>query len=374
VSDYYEVLGVSRQASAEEIKKAYRRKARRLHPDIAGPGHEEEFKEVATAYEVLSDSEKRQMYDLGGPEAVSGGAGGFGGGFSGDFADLGGIFQTFFGGAAARGPVSRARRGQDAMTAVDVTLADVAFGARKTVTVDTYVTCATCEGSCCAPGTEPVTCSQCNGQGSIQRVQRSFLGNVMTSAPCPACRGFGTVIVTPCKDCDGEGREHVRRDIEVEVPAGVAEGTRIRLSGRGEAGVAGGPNGDLYVVVQEVEHPTLQRDGDDLFTELRVPMTAAALGASFEVETLDGERTVSVRAGTQSGDSIRLGGLGVGRLRRPGRGDLHVSIVVETPTRLTERERELLTELAVLRGEDGHAPAEADSLFDRITGKHKKRR
>lgn len=264
MSDYYEVLGVSRQASAEEIKKAYRRRARQLHPDIAGPGHEDEFKEVATAYEVLSDSEKRQMYDLGGPEAVSGGAGGGFGGFSGDFADLGGIFQTFFGGAAARGPVSRARRGQDAMTAVDVTLADVAFGARKTVTVDTYVTCATCDGSCCAPGTEPVTCSQCNGQGSIQRVQRSFLGNVMTSAPCPACRGFGTVIVTPCKNCDGEGREHVRRDIEVEVPAGVAEGTRIRLSGRGEAGVAGGPNGDLYVVVQEVEHPTLQRDGDDL--------------------------------------------------------------------------------------------------------------
>ena len=158
------------------------------------------------------------------------------------------------------------------------------------------------------------------------------------------------------------------------MPAGVAEGTRIRLSGRGEAGVAGGPNGDLYVVVQEVEHPTLQRDGDDLFTELRVPMTAAALGAFFEVETLDGERMVSVRAGTQSGDSIRLGGLGVGRLRRPGRGDLHVSIVVETPTRLTEREKELLTELAELRGENDHAPAEADSLFDRIASKYKKRR
>lgn len=367
MSDYYEVLGVTRQATADEIKKAYRKKARQLHPDVAGPGHEEEFKEVQAAYAVLSDADKRQMYDLGGEDALHGGAGGFGGGFGGDFSDLGGIFQTFFGGGASRGPASRARRGDDGMVSLRVDLADVAFGARKTVSVDTFVTCATCGGSCCAPGTEPVTCSACNGSGSVQRVQRSFLGNVMTSSPCPTCQGFGTVIVTPCKDCDGQGRKHVRKDLDIDVPAGVSTGTRIRLSGRGEAGLAGGPAGDLYVVIDEEPHPTLERDGDDLRTELRVPMTAAALGASFDIETLDGSRTVSVRPGTQSGDEVRLEGLGVGRLRRPGRGDLYVSVVVETPTALSERERELLTELAALRGEDGFAPAqEDDSLLGRL--------
>lgn len=367
MSDYYELLGVSRQASAEEIKKAYRKKARQLHPDVAGPGHEEEFKEVQVAYSVLSDEEKRQTYDLGGEDALRGG-GGFPPGFSGDFSDLGGIFQTFFGGGGSRGPASRARRGQDGLVAVQVSLADVAFGATKTVPIDTYVTCTTCGGSCCAPGTEPVTCSQCNGQGSVQRVQRSFLGSVMTSSPCPTCQGFGTVIVTPCKDCDGEGRKHVRKDIEVNVPAGVSTGTRIRMSGRGEAGVAGGPAGDLYVVVEEQPHPTLERQGDDLRTELRVPMTAAALGASFPVETLDGERSVSVRPGTQSGDDIRLDGLGVGRLRRSGRGNLYVTVVVETPTKLSERQEELLKELAALRGEDGFSPAEEEGFLERLKG------
>lgn len=374
MSDYYELLGVSRQASADEIKKAYRKKARQLHPDVAGPGHEEEFKAVQAAYAVLSDDEKRQTYDLGGEDALRGG-GGFPHGFSGDFSDLGGIFQTFFGGGAARGPASRARRGQDAMVAVEVTLADVAFGARKTFTVDTYVTCDACRGTCCAPGTEPVTCSQCNGQGSIQRVQRSFLGNVMTSSACPTCEGFGTVIVTACKECGGEGRQHVHKDLDVDVPAGVSTGTRIRMSGRGPAGVAGGPAGDLYVVVEEQMHPTLERQGDDLLTELRVPMTAAALGASFPVETLDGTRSVGVRAGTQSGDDIRLDGLGVGRLRRSGRGDLHVRVVVETPTKLSKREEELLRELASLRGEDGFAPAPEEGFFERLTGsKHKGRK
>ena len=371
MSDYYELLGVTRQATAEEIKKAYRRKARQLHPDVAGPGHEEEFKQVQAAYAVLSDAESRQMYDLGGEEALQGG-GGFGG-FGGDFADLGGIFQTFFGGgAAARGPVSRSRRGQDTLTTLSVTLADVAFGASKPLTVDTYVTCPTCGGSCCAEGTQPVTCSQCNGQGSVQRVQRSFLGNVMTSSPCPACGGFGTVIVTPCKDCDGEGRKHVRKSLDVDVPAGVSTGTRIRLAGRGEAGLAGGPAGDLYVVIEEEPHETLERQGDDLYTELLVPMTAAALGASFDVETLDGPRTVSVRPGTQSNDDIRLDGLGVGRLRRSGRGDLYVTIRVETPTDLSDRQRELLQELASLRGEDGFAPAQEGGFFERLTGRRRR--
>lgn len=376
MSDYYEVLGVSRQATTDEIKRAYKKKARKLHPDVAGPGHEDEFKAVNAAYEVLSDSDKRQMYDLGGEDAVHGG-GGFGaGGFSAS--DLGGfgdfLQQAFFGGgAASRGPASRERRGQDSLVTLEVDLADVAFGATKALPIDTYVTCETCGGSCCAEGTRPVTCSECNGRGSIQHMQRSFLGNVVTSSPCPRCQGFGTVIASPCRDCNGEGRRRVRTTIEVNIPAGVSTGTRIRMSGRGEAGPAGGPNGDLYVEIHETRDETLSRTGDDLYTELRVPVTAAALGASFPLSTLDGERTVSVKPGTQNGDEVVLSGLGVGRLRRSGRGDLHVQIVVETPTRLDDRQRQLLAELASLRGEDGYAPARDESLLGKFKNKSRRR-
>lgn len=353
MSDYYEILGVSRNATAEEIKKAYRKKARSLHPDIAGPGHEEEFKQVSVAYETLSDPDRRQMYDLGGEDALrgSGSFGGFGGFSPVDLGDLGGIFQSMFGGGAARGPVSRARRGQDGIVALDVSLQDVTFGATKTVTVSSYVTCETCEGSCCLPGTEPVTCSGCNGSGSVQRVVSSLFGQAVTTARCPQCSGFGTIIATPCKDCSGEGRKHVRREVEVKVPVGVSTGTRLRLDGQGEAGPGGGPNGDLYVEFHETEHPTLRREGDDLLTELRIPMTAAALGGSFTVETLDGPRELEVRPGTQNGQEKVLDGLGTGRLRRRGRGDLRISLVVETPVRLDEEQRELLRRLAELRGE-----------------------
>ena len=314
------------------------------------------------------------MYDLGGEDAVTGGfgAGGFSASDLGGFGDF--LQQAFFGGgAASRGPASRARRGQDSLVALEVDLVDVAFGATKTLPIDTYVTCETCGGSCCAEGTRPVTCSECNGQGSIQRMQRSFLGNVVTSSPCLRCQGFGTVIASPCRECDGEGRKRVHTTIDVNVPAGVSAGTRIRMSGRGEAGPAGGPNGDLYVEIHETRDEALSRTGDDLYTELRVPMTAAALGASFPLSTLDGERTVSVKPGTQSGDEVVLSGLGVGRLRRSGRGDLHVQIVVETPTKLDDRQHQLLTELAALRGEDGHSPAKDESLFGKLKGKSRRR-
>lgn len=376
MSDYYDALGVGREATTDEIKRAYKKKARQLHPDVAGPGHEDEFKAVNAAYEVLADSDKRRMYDLGGEDAVNGGdpfgAGGFGGAFGAS--DLGGfgdfLQQAFFGGSAAsRGPISRARRGEDMLVALEVTLADVAFGATKTLPIDTYVRCETCDGTCCAEGTQPVTCSECNGQGSVQRVQRSFLGNVVTSSPCPRCQGYGTIIASPCRDCDGEGRKRVHTTIDVNVPAGVSTGTRIRMSRRGEAGPAGGPNGDLHVEIHELPDDALTRTGDDLFTELRVPMTAAALGASFTLSTLDGDRSVTVKPGTQGGDEIVLSGLGVGRLRRSGRGDLHVQIGVETPTELDDRQRELLSELASLRGEDGYAPPEDDSLLGRIKGR-----
>ncbi|WP_067782614.1 molecular chaperone DnaJ [Actinomyces vulturis] len=366
MSDYYELLGVSQNATLEEIKKAYRKKARKLHPDIAGEGHEEEFKKVSRAYETLSDPDKRQMYDLGGEDALNG-ASGFGGGFGAP--DLGTFFQSMFGGGASRGPASRARRGQDSLVAVDVSLEDVAFGAHRSIEVDTYVTCASCNGSCCSPGTEPVTCSSCNGSGSVQRMARSFLGNVMTSTACSTCQGFGTVIASPCKECSAQGRTHVRDTIEVDIPAGVADGTRIRMSGRGEAGPAGGPHADLYIEIHEERHPFLERHGDDLLTELRIPMTAAALGATYPLDTLDGTQDVSIKPGTQSGDEVILDGLGVGHLRRHGRGDLHVSIVVETPRHIDSQQRELLQQLAALRGEDGVAPAKDESVLGKLKDK-----
>ncbi len=348
VSDYYEILGVSRDATNEEIKKAYRKLARQLHPDVNdGPDAEAQFKEVGRAYEVLSNAEKRQMYDLGGDPSRSGG--GFGPGFG--FSD---IFETFFGGAAAgaRGPSPRQRRGQDALVRLEVDLAEAVFGGQRELQLDTAVVCPKCEGSCCQPGSSPRTCEICRGRGQIQRVARSFLGQVMTQQVCAACHGYGTVIPDPCLECSGEGRVRTRRTIKIRIPAGVDTGTRIQHTGQGEVGPAGGPPGDLYVEVLERQHLTFTRRGDDIHCTVEVPMTAAALGTTLELETLDGESTVEVRAGTQSGEVVTLRGLGVTHLRGSGRGDLVVHLAIMTPTKLDEEQEKLLRELAVLRGEE----------------------
>ena len=353
-TDYYDILGVAHDATPEEIKRAYRRLARQLHPDVAsGDGAEDRFKEVSRAYEVLSNPEKRRMYDAGvDPAAPGGGGPGFGAGFG--FQD---IFETFFGGQTTRrGPVPRARRGQDALVRLDVDLAEAAFGAHREIQVDTAVVCPTCGGTCCRPGTSPRTCEVCGGQGSVQRVARSFLGQVMTSSPCAACHGFGTVIPDPCPECSGEGRVRARRTLAVEVPAGVETGTRIKLPGQGEVGPAGGPPGDVYLEVRERPHPTLVRQGDDLHCSLEVPMTAAALGTVLRLETLDGEREIDLRPGTQPGEVVTLRGLGVGHLRGAGRGDLHVHIDVQVPTGLDTEQERLLRELAALRGEERPEP------------------
>ncbi|ACZ31209.1 chaperone DnaJ domain protein [Xylanimonas cellulosilytica DSM 15894] len=350
MADYYGILGVERDATPEQIKKAYRRLARELHPDVAGEAGEEQFKDVARAYEVLSNAEKRQQYDMGvDPTAPGGGAGGgFGAGFG--FQD---IFETFFGGAqGAQGPIPRARRGQDALVRMDVDLAEATFGAKRELQVDTAVACSTCGGNGARQGTTARTCEVCAGRGHVQRVARSFLGQVMTTAPCTACNGHGTVIPEPCPDCAGEGRVRSRRTLTVNVPAGVDTGTRIKLTAQGEVGPGGGPAGDLYVEIHEKPHEVFVRRGDDLHATLPVPMTAAALGTVLPLDTLDGAQEIDLRPGTQPGQIITLKGLGVGHLHTGGRGDLHVHIDVTVPKPEDDEQAELLRRLATLRGEE----------------------
>ncbi|WP_353827987.1 molecular chaperone DnaJ [Agromyces sp. SYSU T0242] len=343
MADHYEVLGVARDASPDEIKKAYRRLARELHPDV-NPGAEasERFKEVTHAYDVLSDPKQRQQYDLGGQGGFGGGAAGFGG--------FGDIFETFFGaGQASRGPRSRRERGQDALIRLEVGLDEVIFGTHRDLEVDTAVVCETCHGSCCKPGTSPVTCDICGGSGQIQRSVRSLLGNVMTSSPCGSCRGYGTIIATPCVTCQGQGRVRARRTVPVDVPAGVDTGVRLQMPGSGEAGPAGGPNGDLYLEIKVSTHDVFSRDGDDLLCTLEVAMTDAVLGTDTTVPGLDGDVHLELRAGVQSGDVLTVKDRGITHLRGSGRGDLKVAVHVLTPTKLTHKERELIEQLAKLR-------------------------
>ena len=366
-TDYYAVLGVARDASAEDIKKAYRKLARELHPDVnPDPAAQERFKQVTAAYEVLSDPQKRQMHDLGG-DPLSG-QGGFGGaGFSGfGFND---IMDAFFGGGAARGPRTRTRRGQDALIRIKVDLATAVFGGNRQVTVDTAARCTTCDGKGTAPDTEPVTCAMCKGRGEIQQVQRSFLGQVMTSRQCPQCQGFGTTIPNPCPECAGDGRVRTRRTITIAVPAGVDTGTRIQLAGEGEVGSNGGPNGDLYVEVTVTQHPVFERHGDELHCSLTLPMTSAALGTSVPLETLDGTEQIVVEPGAQPGEIITVRGKGATRLRTGQRGDLFIHLDVRVPTDLDEEQTALLRQLADLRAEDTAEIAHegsAPGLFSRL--------
>jgi len=337
--DHYEVLGVARDASPEEIKKAYRRLARELHPDV-NPSEEaaERFKEVTHAYDVLSDPDQRERYDLG----PQGGAGNFG---------FGDIFETFFGQQGrSQGPRSRKERGQDALLRIEVTLEDVIFGAKRTLEVDTAILCERCEGSCCEPGTKPATCETCRGSGQIQRQVRSLLGNVMTSSPCGTCRGYGTVIPEPCTTCGAQGRVRAKREVPVDVPAGVDTGMRLHLAAQGEAGPAGGPNGDLYLEVKVKHNDTFSRNGDDLLATLEVQMTDAILGTTVTLPSIDGgDVDVDIKAGTQSGDVVTVKERGITRLRAGGRGDLRIGIQVLTPVRLNSKEQKLIEDFAASR-------------------------
>lgn len=371
--DFYELLGVGRDADADELKRAYRRLARQLHPDVnEAPDAADRFKEVTTAYEVLSDPQKRSIYNRGG-NPLGGAHHGFGQGFS--FDD---IMDAFFGQGAARGPRSRTQRGQDALLRLTIDLAEAAFGVTHELKVDTAVVCTTCGGSGAREGSEPVTCGTCHGHGDVQHVQRSLLGDIRTSRPCPTCQGFGTVIPDPCHECGGDGRVRSRRSLSVTIPAGVDQGTRIQMAGEGEVGPGGGPAGDLYVEIDVSRHPVFSRKGDQLRCQVTVPMTAAALGTHLDLPTLgsdladhDGPETVGVdiATGAQSGDVITVRGEGVPRLRGSGRGDLFVQVLVETPGQLDDEQRELLHRLAVLRDEErpeARLGATQKSVFGRI--------
>jgi molecular chaperone DnaJ len=361
--DYYELLGVPRSASADEIKRAYRRLARELHPDTnADPHAGERFKEISVAYATLSDPEKRRRYDMFGPERTAAGASGA------DFV-FNDLFEAFFGRGdpfgtgRSRGPAGPAR-GPDVEARLDVTLEEVVHGATRTLDLRLPITCPVCDGSGCAAGTHPQTCSDCQGAGEVRAVRRSILGQVITSAPCPRCGADGTIIPQPCDECRGEGRVEGPRTIEIDVPAGIDTGQRLRLAGRGPAARRGGPSGDIYVGVRVLPHPRFERSGDDLVHALRLPLTQAVLGAHLSLETIDGAEELTVEAGTQPGTVLRMRGRGVPSLANGRRGDLLVELLVDIPERLSEEEVELFTRLAELRGEDVAEPEQG--LFSRI--------
>jgi molecular chaperone DnaJ len=364
--DYYDTLGLNRDASEEEIKKAYRKLAMKLHPDRNPDSKdaEEKFKEAKEAYEVLSDAEKRRAYDAYGhagidPRAgMGGGAQGFGG-FSDAFGD---IFGEIFGGGA-RGTRSNVFRGADLRYNLEVTLEQAARGTETKIRIPTLEECETCHGSGAKPGTSAKNCHTCGGAGQV----RMAMGPFSMAQTCPTCHGTGKVIPDPCTTCGGAGRIKKHKTLAVKIPAGVDEGDRIRLSGEGEAGVNGGPPGDLYVVVHMRDHSVFQRDGNDLHCEMPVSFTVAALGGEILIPTLDGEAKIKIPAETQTGQVFRLRGKGIKGVRSSAHGDLMCHVVIETPIRLTERQRELLRELEEINHKDGnrHNPR-AKSFMEKV--------
>ncbi len=370
-SDLYGLLGVSPSATDDEIKRAYRKKARQHHPDANGGDPESEalFKQVSMAYEVLRDPEKRARYDRFGPEGVFGqgytsSTSGFN--FEGGIGDLFDAFFSNMAGASGRGARRGPQPGPDAEVRLNLTLIEAAFGAKKELSVRVLVTCETCSGSGAAPGTTPVSCLDCKGTGEIRRIRQSLLGQVVTSVACGTCRGLGETIASPCATCRGEGLRLDDRSMVVDVPAGVEDGSTLRLAGRGPAGPRGGPNGSLFVHLLVEPDPRFERSGDDLHATYHLTMVQAALGTEIVVDTLEEPRRVEVAAGTQGGHVVRLKGAGVPHLRGRGRGDLFVHLVVDTPVGIDGPQEELLRQFAAARGEDLTTATGNDGVFSKL--------
>ncbi|MBV9120019.1 MAG: molecular chaperone DnaJ [Chloroflexi bacterium] len=366
--DYYEVLGVARGANDDDIKKAFRRLARQYHPDVnKEKDAEDRFKEINEAYEVLSDPQKRQLYDQFGHEGPRMGAGaGFG-----DFGNFGGfsdIFQTFFGGQAGAGQRRGPQRGADLRYNLTLSFEEAVFGAETELEIPRADTCSSCKGSGAEPGTEPSRCPNCNGTGELRRVQQSIFGQFVNVVMCERCQGEGRVITTPCHECRGAGRIRVTKHVSLKVPAGVDTGSQIRLTGEGEAGPRGGPNGNLYVAITVKKHPYFERDGQDILYTLPINFAQAALGDEIEIPTVDGKVMLKIPAGTQSGKVMRLKDKGVPNLRGGGRGDQHVYVKVVTPTEISAKERELLEQLREVskRQPQPHENSKKEGFFDKV--------
>lgn len=372
MADFYGLFGVPSDASADDIKKAYRRRARELHPDANpdDPTAEDRFKELARAYEVLSDPDQRARYDRFGEAGISGAAGAgagdpFGGGGLGDLFDSFFSGNGFGGGSRSQGPIGPPR-GQDVEVVADLTFEQAVFGCTLPVTLRTAIGCTTCDGGGAAPGTDVSTCTTCQGTGQVRRVRQSLLGQMVTAGPCGRCRGLGQIIATPCTSCRGEGRVVADKTYTVDVPAGVDTGSTLRLTGRGAVGPRRGPAGDLYVHLRVAAHERFERDGDDLLTEVAISIAQAALGTTLKFTTLDSDEELLVPAGTAHGTQFSFKGRGVPRLgqRKAGRGDVRVMVAVDVPSKLSAREAELLRQYAEERGEAVN-PAE-HSLFSKI--------
>ena len=361
--DYYEVLGVSRGASEDEIKKAYKKMARKYHPDL-NPGDktaEEKFKEVNEAYEVLSDADKKARYDQYGHAGVDPnfGAGGFGGGFDGsfDFGDLGDIFGSFLGGGFGGGRRTNPnapQRGESIRMSIAISFEEAAFGCEKAVTVERYETCDTCHGNGCAPGTSPEVCPDCHGTGTVQVRRQTPMGVFATSSPCPKCGGKGRIIHQPCKDCRGSGMVRKKKTIQASIPAGIDNGQTISIRGQGNAGKNGGPAGDLLITITVRPHELFRREGTSVLCEAPITFTQAVLGAELEIPTIDGKVKYTLPEGTQSGTTFRLKGKGIPSINGRGRGDQYVTVYIETPKNLNKEQKEALKKFAETMGESNY--------------------
>ncbi|MEJ9280044.1 molecular chaperone DnaJ [Ureibacillus thermosphaericus] len=365
--DYYEVLGVSKNATKDEIKKAYRKLSKKYHPDLnKEPGADEKFKEISEAYEVLSDDQKRAQYDQFGHAGVNG-QGDFGGGGFSDFGGFGGfedIFDTFFGGSRRRRDPNAPRKGDDLQYRMNISFEDAVFGKQTEIEIPREEQCDTCNGSGAKPGTTPKTCDKCNGTGEMSQAIDTPLGRIVNRRTCSYCQGTGKIIVEKCSTCAGKGTVQRRKKIKITIPEGIDDGQQLRVSGQGEPGINGGPPGDLYIVFRVGKHPYFERDGDDIYYELKITFPQAALGDEIEVPTIHGKVKLKIPAGTQSGAQFRIKDKGVKNIHGYGRGHQYVNVKVVTPTKLTERQKQLLREFAEISGDISEE--QGSSLFDKL--------